>query len=45
MLLKVIAQIKNVIGGDDAFACKHVNPVGNGARLGQGRRFAPDHLL
>ena len=45
MLVEVIAQIKNVIGGDDTFTGEHVNPIGNGARFSQARRFAPDHLL
>jgi hypothetical protein len=45
MLFKVIAQIKNVIGGDDTFARENVNPIGDSARVGQGRGFAPNHLL
>ena len=45
MLIEIIAQIKNVIGGDDAFAREHVNPVGDGSRVGQGRGLKRDHLL
>ena len=45
MLIEIIAQIKNVIGGDDAFAREHVNPVGDGSRVGQGRGLERDHLL
>src|SRR5437867_5779462 len=45
MLFKVIAQIKNVIGGNNALPRKDVNRVGDGARVCQSRRFAPNHLL
>ena len=45
MLIEIITQIKNVIGGDDAFAGQHIDPVGDSSRLGQGRGFARDHLL
>ena len=45
MLVEVIAQIKNVIGGDDTFAREHVNPVGDGSRVSQSRGLERDHLL
>src|SRR5207245_11359762 len=33
ILVEVIAQIKNVIGGDHTFAREHINRVGNSARI------------
>ena len=33
ILVEVIAQIKNVIGGDHTFARQHINRVGNSARI------------
>ena len=45
VLFQIIAQIKNVIGGDNAFPREHINPVGNRASVCQGRGFAPNHLL
>ena len=45
MLIEIITQIKNVIGGDNAFACQHVNPVGNRSRIGQSRGLKRDHFL
>ena len=43
--VEVIAQIKNVIGCDDAFAREHINRVGNPARVDEVRGFARNHFL
>ena len=45
MLFEVISQIKNVIGGDNAFPREHVNPVGDRPCFWKSRGFAPNHLL
>ena len=45
MFVEIIAQIKNVIRGDDAFAREDVDGIGHCSRVRKSRRFAPGYCL
>ena len=45
MFVEIIAQIKDVIRSDDAFARENVDGIGHGSRVRKSRRLAPGYCL